>query len=388
MGYDYNAKAVHRYSLDGEYIDSFASLSEAKRALGMSGVGTISKVCRVKRFQAGGFRWSYDKVDKLEDYYPEIDERYCPIYLDLTTSSYKEYIDKIIQTRGRTLNKSDKERHHILPRCLGGSAEEENLIDLEYEEHFIAHQLLAKENPENLQLVHAFRLMSNIRRAGKKTVILTPEGYRAERLKNKYSLQKTNYGKERKEETKWKISKANKGKKRTQEQIDAMASRLKEYYKTHEGTMKGKRHSEEARAKMREAHKHRDPSTYKGGAKTPEKKAEAVRKFKETYWAKPEEERRAQAIKAVASRKASVKYWQGKTIPQETRDKISATLREKSIAPPHSIAVYCEETQTTYRSLTEAERQLGISRKTIRNYLDGKNVNIPYHLKELNKQEG
>lgn len=36
------------------------------------------------------------------------------------------------------------ERHHILPRCMGGGDEEENLIYLTAEDHFMAHLLLAR----------------------------------------------------------------------------------------------------------------------------------------------------------------------------------------------------------------------------------------------------
>jgi hypothetical protein len=34
------------------------------------------------------------------------------------------------------------ERHHIIPRCLGGTDENDNLVYLTYREHFIAHKLL------------------------------------------------------------------------------------------------------------------------------------------------------------------------------------------------------------------------------------------------------
>ena len=57
---------------------------------------------------------------------------------------YQEFIQNILNTRGR-FNCGDEyhERHHIIPRCLGGGNEEENLIDLFAKEHFIAHKLLA-----------------------------------------------------------------------------------------------------------------------------------------------------------------------------------------------------------------------------------------------------
>lgn len=53
------------------------------------------------------------------------------------------------------------ERHHIIPRCLGGSDDPENLVPLTPEEHYIAHQLLVKIYPGNGKLVFAAHMMMN-----------------------------------------------------------------------------------------------------------------------------------------------------------------------------------------------------------------------------------
>lgn len=36
------------------------------------------------------------------------------------------------------------EKHHILPKCLGGTNDKENLVLLTFREHYIAHLLLTK----------------------------------------------------------------------------------------------------------------------------------------------------------------------------------------------------------------------------------------------------
>lgn len=66
--------------------------------------------------------------------------------------SYQEFINSIKESRE---NKwfEHSECHHILPRCLGGSDDPENLIYLSYEEHFVAHKLLHEENPDNRDLL-------------------------------------------------------------------------------------------------------------------------------------------------------------------------------------------------------------------------------------------
>lgn len=65
----------------------------------------------------------------------------------------------INRAKGRTIT-AYKERHHIIPRCMGGTDDAENLVDLTAEEHFVAHQLLIKMYPGNHQLVKAAILMT------------------------------------------------------------------------------------------------------------------------------------------------------------------------------------------------------------------------------------
>lgn len=47
------------------------------------------------------------------------------------------------------------EKHHILPRCMGGLSNKENLVDLSPEEHYLAHLLLCKIHPGNQKLLYA-----------------------------------------------------------------------------------------------------------------------------------------------------------------------------------------------------------------------------------------
>lgn len=52
------------------------------------------------------------------------------------------------------------ERHHVVPRCLGGSDDPVNLVFLTAEEHYVAHQLLVKMNPGHYGLAYAAMLMT------------------------------------------------------------------------------------------------------------------------------------------------------------------------------------------------------------------------------------
>ncbi len=73
----------------------------------------------------------------------------------------KIYQDLIIKAKGRTLNESDYyERHHILPKCLGGVNTSDNIVNFLPEEHFVAHLLLVKIYPTNIKLIYAANMMS------------------------------------------------------------------------------------------------------------------------------------------------------------------------------------------------------------------------------------
>ena len=54
------------------------------------------------------------------------------------------YIRLIEHAKQRTVQTGYVEKHHILPRSLGGKDEIENMVSLTAREHFIAHLLLAK----------------------------------------------------------------------------------------------------------------------------------------------------------------------------------------------------------------------------------------------------
>ena len=122
-------------------------------------------------------------------------------------TTYKEFIQNILNTRGRfACGDEYHERHHVIPKCMNGTNDNDNLIDLFAREHFIAHKLLAKENPDNSKLVHAWSLMSRLNNHDEKYQ-LVPEEYEEAR-KAYIALMK---GKSFSEEHRMKIGKANKG---------------------------------------------------------------------------------------------------------------------------------------------------------------------------------
>ena len=62
--------------------------------------------------------------------------------------NWKRVHDQIIErAQNRTLE-GYSELHHILPKCLGGNDDKNNLIKLTAREHFIIHKILNILHPE------------------------------------------------------------------------------------------------------------------------------------------------------------------------------------------------------------------------------------------------
>ena len=77
-------------------------------------------------------------------------------------NKYKSWYDSIIQ-KAKVRNLSGyKEKHHILPRCLGGKDNKENLAILTAREHFIVHMLLCKFTTGQAKMKMAYLAVANL----------------------------------------------------------------------------------------------------------------------------------------------------------------------------------------------------------------------------------
>lgn len=189
--------------------------------------------------------------------------------------TYHEFINNIIGTRGR-FNCGDEyhERHHIVPKCMGGTNDEDNLIDLFAREHFIAHKLLAQENPDNNSLIYAWCCMAFAKNDYECRYELSPEEYEEARITLSAARKGVKSGSPS-DET---VNKIRQGLKSAWENNDALREeysiRMKQRWADdayraivtqnmrescphrsgEDHPMYGKTHSEETRAKMRENH--------------------------------------------------------------------------------------------------------------------------------------
>ena len=73
----------------------------------------------------------------------------------------KIYNNIIEKAKIRSLN-GYTEKHHITPKCLGGSNKKDNIVSLTAKEHYICHKLLCEIYPTEHKLKYAFWRMCNV----------------------------------------------------------------------------------------------------------------------------------------------------------------------------------------------------------------------------------
>lgn len=75
---------------------------------------------------------------------------------------YRKHYENLIKTRINRKLQPDVyyEKHHIIPKCWGGSNRKENIIKLTAREHYIAHWLLYRMRPNSNGVSFAFWRMT------------------------------------------------------------------------------------------------------------------------------------------------------------------------------------------------------------------------------------
>lgn len=157
---------------------------------------------------------------------------------------YKSRYDKLINYYKHNLPEGYVEKHHIIPKCLGGNNSIDNLILLPTRAHFIVHYLLYKAYPENKKLAHAFAMMSvcnkfqvrssklyeksKIARSSALKGVPRPEWVKQKLRKPKNN--KENYKKPKSESHAKNISNSLKGKKKNPNTIKKIVESSKNYY--------------------------------------------------------------------------------------------------------------------------------------------------------------
>jgi hypothetical protein len=181
------------------------------------------------------------------------------------------------------------EKHHVLPRCLGGLDNKENLVDLYPEEHYLAHLLLCKLYPGNQKLLYAALNMTSgsMINNGKRN----NKAYGWLRRQYAESMSGDNNPNRRNPNIQKEAAKKRVGQKRTEETRERMSA-----------AQKGRTFTEETKKKMSEAVKNRPPIS------------DQTRK------------------KLSESSTGRIGPWAGKTMPDKIKAKMSASQQGKKMS--------------------------------------------------------
>lgn len=121
------------------------------------------------------------------------------------------YEKLVLRGKNRVLE-GYSENHHVIPSCMGGSDEPENMVRLTPEEHYVAHQMLMKIYPNHHGVVKAAMNM----------LVSSPTTPRNNKM---YS---------------WIRKRV----------VETMSSQMTEWHKNNVHPFKGKHHTEEAKQKI------------------------------------------------------------------------------------------------------------------------------------------
>ena len=268
-------------------------------------------------------------------------------------SWYEKIHDAIInRAKLRGLNKSELEgyyeKHHVIPKCLGGNNKKDNLVLLTAKEHFIIHKILYRLHPDNKKLLFAVIAMfspGNKYNHRENINMSTAAYYRklhAEFLK----------GRKLSDETKKKISKSNKGKSLSQEQIDFLKK-----------INTGRHPTDETRHKMSNSHKKENLSV------------EIIEKMRKASTGRKHSEETKKKISQANKNIIKSKEWcnniskgkmgkPGHLHTEETKKLMSEhSSRNTKVVGPDNII---------YNSVKECAKAFGIHRDTLRKWIKQK----------------
>jgi len=152
-------------------------------------------------------------------------------------NKYSTWYYNIINKSKNRLLTGYKEKHHILPRCLGGKDNKDNLVELTAREHFIVHMLLCKftKGESKRSMLYAFKCMCYYKKDGRDYKIYSRI---AQKLRSELKFSKEHKikmsevkkgkpsnrkGKKASDKTKLRIKKALSGKKHSEKHKDTLS---------------------------------------------------------------------------------------------------------------------------------------------------------------------
>jgi hypothetical protein len=188
-------------------------------------------------------------------------------------NKYRKWYLELTSKSGRELS-CYTEKHHIIPKSLGGNDDKSNIVILTAKEHYIAHLLLTKitSGVNRHKMIHAFIMMSQCKDPQQERILkinsslynslkeqsisLKKQFKHSEEAKNRIREYQTGKPKEKFSEThKKNLSESLKGNTAWNKGAVGLCSHSDETKKKMSDSHKGKIKSESTRQKLRDAHK-------------------------------------------------------------------------------------------------------------------------------------
>ena len=176
---------------------------------------------------------------------------------------YGAHYDRLIERARNRVLVGYRERHHVVPRCMGGDNSPQNLVYLTGEEHYVAHQLLVKMYPLVGGLATAVVFMAK-QSTGNKAYGWLRRRFGKAKSEARRGKKSPNFGKKFSADARARLSEARRGRK--------MAPRSPEHCAKISEALCGKVASQATRLKMSAARRRRSPPTL-GWTPSPETRA-------------------------------------------------------------------------------------------------------------------
>ena len=192
--------------------------------------------------------------------------------INFLQNKYLRWYQSIVLTAQKRVPIGYVEKHHIVPRSLGGTDSASNIVSLTAREHFVCHMLLTRITSGHHQVLMKFALGKFIQTAPGQERSFTSWEYN----KIREAISQARTGRKHSDDARKKMSDKRKGrapwnkgikqgphseesnKNRSatltgRERTPEFCQRVSEGKKGHKSGMTGKKHSEETLQKMREA---------------------------------------------------------------------------------------------------------------------------------------
>ena len=89
--------------------------------------------------------------------------------------NYQKIHDQLIDRAKNRKLTGYKERHHIIPKCMGGTNHEDNLVFLTAREHFIVHKLLCEIHPKHHGIFKGYYAMAMLNQTSRNIALTSRE---------------------------------------------------------------------------------------------------------------------------------------------------------------------------------------------------------------------